>query len=146
MAGRVSVFAGKSGVGKTSLLNRLQPGLGLRVNQVIDHGWQEGLGRHTTSHVQMFGLEMGGAVVDTPGMREFGLWERVASRQRREHGMTDLAELYVDLRPYVGTCRFGLDCSHTHEPGCAIKRAVEDGDVSLRRYRSYLALAEEGGR
>jgi ribosome biogenesis GTPase len=127
--GCVSVFMGKSGVGKTSLLNALEPGLGLRVNEVR----AVGKGRHTTSHLEMFPLEGGGGVIDMPGMREFGLWHDPS-----EGG---LASLFVEMRPYIGTCRFGLDCSHTHEPDCAIVAAVAEGQISERRYRSYVRLS-----
>lgn len=128
LEGRVSVLVGKSGVGKTTLLNAIEPGLGLRVNEVSG---ATGKGKHTTSHLEMFELGFGGSVVDTPGMKEFGLWN-VADG--------DVAHLFPEMRPYIGLCRFGLDCSHTHEPGCAIKEAVESGRVAHRRYRSYLSL------
>jgi ribosome biogenesis GTPase len=141
MRGRISVFAGKSGAGKTTLLNALQPELGLRVAEV---GRQTGKGKHTTSHLQMFALSVGGAIVDTPGMREFGLWDVTTERQRHEHGGGEIATLFPDLRPYVGRCRFGLDCSHTHEPGCAITRAVAEGLVSPRRHMSYLRIVGRG--
>ena len=130
LAGRVSVLAGKSGVGKTTLLNAIQPGLGLRVAEVGRH---TNKGKHTTTQLEMFGLNVGGAVVDTPGMREFGLWDVAAA---------DLAHLFVDLRPFVGRCRFGLDCTHTHEPACAIKRAVDAGQIASRRYQSYLRMVQ----
>lgn len=128
MRGKSSVFIGKSGVGKTSLLNELQPGLGLRVNEVSK---ATGKGKHTTTHLEMFSLEFGGSVVDTPGMRDFGLWQVDNS---------DLALLFPEMRPFVGQCKFGLDCSHTHEPECAIKYQLEIGKISLRRYRSYMKL------
>jgi len=130
LQGRVSVFIGKSGVGKTSLLNAIQPGLGLRVNEVSQATEK---GKHTTTNLAMFPLDAGGSVVDTPGMREFGLWDV---------NKDDLAQLFPEMRPWVGNCRFGLDCTHTHEPGCAIRRAVENGQVSQRRYLSYLRLRE----
>jgi ribosome biogenesis GTPase len=129
--GCVSVMVGKSGVGKTSLLNALQPGLGLRVsvvNQVT------GKGRHTTSYLEMFPLETGGAIVDTPGTREFGLWDVPGD---------ELASFFPEMRPYVGKCRFGLDCAHDEEPGCALRRAVVNGQISPRRYQSYLRLYAE---
>jgi ribosome biogenesis GTPase len=141
LADRVSVFAGKSGVGKTTLLNTLQPGLGQRVREVSQAGPASGKGRHTTSHVELFRLAGGGAIVDTPGMREFGLWDTTSDRQRREHEDEDVALFFPELRPLVGLCRFGLDCSHAHEPRCAIREAVANGDVSERRYESYLRLA-----
>lgn len=130
LQGRLSAFIGKSGVGKTSLLNAIQPGLGLRVNQV---NAKTGKGKHTTTHLEMFSLEGGGSVVDTPGMREFGLWEVDDS---------DLALCFPEMRSFVGACRFGLDCSHEHEGGCAIRRAVEAGEISQRRYESFLRLRE----
>lgn len=131
LAGRVSLLMGKSGVGKSTLLNAIEPGLGLRVNAVAA---KTGKGKHTTSHLEMFDLAAGGSVIDTPGMREFGLWHVAKS---------DLAELFRDLQPYLGQCRFGADCSHSHEPGCAIKEAVAAGDIPERRYRSYLRMATE---
>lgn len=127
--GRVSVLMGKSGVGKTSLLNAVQPGLGLRVKEVSE---ATGKGKHTTSHLEMFPLDGGGGVVDTPGMREFGLW--------RDPSAGGLADLFVEMRPYIGACRFGLDCSHSHEPDCAIKAAVQAGEIAERRYQSYLRV------
>jgi len=133
LKGRLSVLVGKSGVGKTFLLNTLQPGLGLRVNAVNQ---VTGKGRHTTTSQEMVRLEVGGAVVDTPGEREFGLWDV----QEEE-----LALLFPEMRPLVGRCRFGLDCRHDEEPGCAIRKAVMSGRISPRRYQSYMRLREELG-
>ncbi|HEX3051764.1 MAG TPA: ribosome small subunit-dependent GTPase A [Aggregatilineaceae bacterium] len=124
-----SVMIGKSGVGKSSLLNAVQPGLGLRVNAVSE---ATGKGKHTTTHLEMFPLDSGGSIVDTPGMREFGLWA--------DPDAGGLAHLFVEMRPSIGACRFGLDCTHDHEPGCAIKQAVEQGDIAEMRYHSYLRL------
>ena len=133
LKGRLSVLVGKSGVGKTFLLNTLQSGLGLRVNAVNQ---VTGKGRHTTTNQEMVRLEMGGAVVDTPGEREFGLWDVQAD---------ELALLFLEMRPLVGRCRFGLDCRHDEEPGCAIRKAVMSGTISPHRYQSYLRLCEELG-
>ncbi len=126
--GRLSVFIGKSGVGKTSLLNWLQPGLGLKVNKVSQ---ATSKGKHTTTNLEMHALDCGGAVVDTPGMREFGLWDVNES---------ELALFFPDLRPFVGRCKFGLNCCHVKEPGCAILNAVDTGKVERRRYQSYIRL------
>ncbi len=131
LQGRISVFVGKSGVGKTSLLNALQPGLGLRVNAVSQ---VTGKGRHTTTNLEMFPLENSGSVVDTPGMREFGLWEIDES---------DLALFFPEMRSYVGKCKFGLNCSHDSEPGCAIRKAVAEGKIAPRRYATLQRLREE---
>ena len=131
LQGKAAVLVGKSGVGKTSLLNALQPNLGLRVKQISQ---ATGKGRHTTSNLAMFSLDTGGYVVDTPGMREFGLW------QVEE---IDLAQLFPEMRIYLGRCRFGMDCRHDREPGCAIREAVQRGEISLRRYKSMLKLSQE---
>ena len=133
LEGKVSVLLGKSGVGKTSLLNALQPGLGLRVNAVSQ---VTGKGKHTTTSMEMFPLEFGtgGAIVDTPGVREFGLWlEQDAA----------MDWLFPEMRPYIGKCRFGLDCGHDREPGCAVRQAVDAGQIHPRRWQCYLQLKSE---
>jgi ribosome small subunit-dependent GTPase A len=132
LQGHMSVLVGKSGVGKTSLLNVIQPGLGLRV-KAVSRG-EQGKGRHTTSHLEMFGLDIGGTLVDTPGMREFGLWE-IASEE--------LAYLFPEMARRVGQCKFGMSCHHDQEPGCAIRKAVMSGEISPQRYKSYIHLKEE---
>lgn len=129
---KVSILMGKSGVGKTSLLNAVEPGLGLKVN-AVGHG-DVGKGRHTTTHLEMFSLQSGGSVVDTPGMREFTLWNV------DEFG---LAGLFPEMRPYLGRCQFRSDCLHDHEPGCAVRKAVVSGEIHPRRYQSYLKLLDE---
>ncbi len=131
LRGCLSVFVGKSGVGKSSLLNAIEPGLGLRVQQTSQ---VTGKGRHTTTHLEMFALQCGGSIVDTPGIREFGLWDVEND---------DLALFFPEMRPFVGACRFGLDCQHDQEPGCAVRRAVSAGQVSPYRYQSYLKLRAE---
>jgi ribosome biogenesis GTPase len=128
---RTSVLLGKSGVGKSSLLNALQPGLGLRVNEVSQ---ATGRGKHTTTHLEMFALEFGGAIVDTPGVREFGLWDL---------DVDNLEQFFPEMRPFFGRCRFGLDCWHVDEPGCAIRKAVTAGQISPRRFQSFLRLRED---
>ena len=125
-------MVGKSGVGKTSLLNAIQPGLGMRVKAVGDG--ELGKGRHTTTHLEMFELDFGGALVDTPGIREFGLWNIPAD---------ELAYLFPEMAEYVGQCKFGLSCRHDQEPGCAIRKAVMEEAISPCRYQSYMNLRRE---
>ena len=131
LTGRVSVLLGKSGVGKTSLLNALQPGLGLRIREVNKHTHE---GRHATTSSQMFDLAAGGSVVDTPGQREFRPW-----------GLAQAAvdQLFPEMRPFLGQCKFGADCAHAHEPGCAVKAALATGRIAESRYANYLRLAAD---
>lgn len=131
LSGKLSVLMGKSGVGKTSLLNALQPGLGLRVNAVNP---VTGKGKHTTTQSEMFELDFGGTILDTPGVREFGMWEIRPD---------ELPDYFPEMRPYLGTCRFGLNCKHDQEPGCAVRKAVTAGSISPRRWQSYLRLRSE---
>ena len=130
--GRVSVFTGPSGVGKSSLLNALFPGLALRVGEISA---SVNKGRHTTVGATMIPLpdESGGYVVDTPGLREVGMWALSA-----EH----LDRCFPELRPFVVHCRFA-DCTHTVEPACAVKDAIARGEVSAERFASYLKLRDE---
>ena len=121
---RMTVLAGLSGVGKSSLLSAAQPGLQLRTGEVSD---RSGEGQHVTTQVNLFRLDIGGFVVDTPGIREFGL-----SGLRRE----ELVRFYPEIAAVADGCRFS-NCSHTHEPGCAVKAAVEQGLVSAMRFHSY---------
>lgn len=125
---RTSVFVGLSGVGKSTLLNAIQPGLGLRVKE-ISKAHDKGV--HTTTHLEMHPLTEGGGVVDTPGMKLFGMYHIEPQ---------DAALYYRDLAQFVASCRFGVDCSHIHEPGCAVIDAVDAGLISHRRYESYLYL------
>jgi ribosome biogenesis GTPase len=132
LRGKQSVLVGKSGVGKTSLLNAIQPGLGQRV-KAVSQG-ELGKGRHTTTHLEMFDLDFGGALVDTPGIREFGLWDIPAD---------ELAYLFPEMAEYVGRCKFGMSCRHDTEPGCAIRKAVMVEAISPYRYQSYMNLRRE---
>ena len=124
---RTTVLAGLSGVGKSSLLNVVDPTMHLRTGDVSEHSHA---GRHTTSQVNLLKLQAGGYVVDTPGIREFGL----AGLRRGE-----LIRFYPEITATNGRCRF-KDCSHTHEPGCAVKEAVDQGILSQTRYNNYVAI------
>jgi len=127
LRGKTTVLAGMSGVGKSSLLMAVQPSLELYTKEVSDHSRE---GRHATAQVSMQKLADGGFVVDTPGIREFGL-----SGLRQG----ELARFYPEMAALEGRCRFG-DCSHTHEPGCAVKAATHQGRVSKTRYNSYTRI------
>jgi ribosome biogenesis GTPase / thiamine phosphate phosphatase len=127
LAGRATVFSGQSGVGKSSLLNAIQPELSLRVKTVSESNDK---GRHTTTTAELIRLEFGGWVVDTPGVRQLQLWD---TRPEEVEGYLP------DFMPYVPLCNFP-DCTHIHESGCAILRAVSRQHLSDRRYQSYLGL------
>jgi ribosome biogenesis GTPase len=126
LKGRETVFSGQSGVGKSSLLNAVQPELGLRVREVGDNQ----KGRHTTTTAELIKLDFGGWVVDTPGVRQFGLWDVIPE---------EVEGFFGEFRPFVPLCGFP-DCTHTHEERCAVKRAVERRWISASRYTSYLGL------
>jgi ribosome biogenesis GTPase len=127
MAHRASVVAGQSGVGKSSLVNAVDPALVLRTAAVSAESQK---GRHTTTTARLWPLACGGYVVDTPGVRQFQLWDVIPA---------EVAGFYRDIRPYINHCRFP-NCTHTHEADCAVKNAVADGWLDLRRYESYCHL------
>lgn len=124
LCGRLSALMGPSGVGKSSLLNEVQPGLGLRVAAISE---AVNKGRHTTVTAQLIPLECGGWVADTPGLRELGLWQV-------EHDQ--LQFYFPEFEPLLGGCRYPT-CTHTHEPGCAVHTAAEAGEIDFHRYDSY---------
>ena len=130
LRGRQSAVAGQSGVGKSSLLNAVEPGLELRVQAVSTENEK---GRHTTTTAELIPLEGGGYVVDTPGIRQFQLWDVIPA---------EVAGYFRELRPYVSQCRYP-DCTHAHEEPCAVKDAVADGYIDVRRYESYLQMLED---
>lgn len=130
LRGRTTVLTGPSGGGKSSLLNALVPGLDRRVGDVSE---RVGRGRHTTVNASLVPLPGGGYVADTPGLQVLELWELPPEA---------VARAFREFRPHLGDCRFN-DCRHDREPGCAVKAAVEAGEIAESRYESYLALARE---
>ena len=127
LLGKVSVFAGPSGAGKSSLLNCIQPGLGLAIRSVSQITEK---GRHTTVVRQLFPLAGGGYVADTPGLKALALWDIQSA---------ELDGYFPELRGLVGACQFN-NCTHTHEPGCAVLEAVARGEVHPDRYASYVRM------
>lgn len=127
---KVSVLYGPSGAGKSTLLNKIQPGLNLREGRISKY-WKQG--RHTTTHSSLHPLEMGGFVVDTPGIRTFRLFD-VSARELRD--------LFPDIHRISSACQFP-DCSHDHEPGCALDAALDDGRLAPSRWSSYLEMLDE---
>ena len=133
MAGRLSAFTGNSGVGKSSLLNALEPGFSLRVDEVSQ---KLGRGKHTTRHVALYRLSCGAEVIDTPGFSSFDAAELDLELKER------LPETFQEFRPWLDKCRF-VGCSHTKEKGCAVLAAVEEGKIPESRHQSYRAIYEE---
>lgn len=129
---RTTLFCGPSGAGKSSLLNAVYPGFKLRVGGLSE---ATGKGRHTTTRAELMPLPLGGFVVDTPGLREFGLWD-ISSEE--------LQGAFPEIADNLGNCRFS-NCSHVHEPQCGVRDAVENGMFNRDRYRSYCQLLEEIG-
>jgi ribosome biogenesis GTPase len=130
LRGKISALAGPSGVGKSSLLNVIQPDLGLLVREVSE---ATSKGRHTTRVRALFPLEVGGYVADTPGIRSLALWDTEPE---------ELDAYFVEMCELVSECKFS-DCTHTHEPGCAVRDAVETGKIAPERYLSYLRMRFE---
>ena len=128
--GRVNLITGESGVGKSSLIKALDPALNPKVGQISEAHLQ---GKHTTSLYEMYRLGSGGYVIDTPGLRGFGL----VDLEKEE-----ISKYFPEMLRVMDDCRF-VPCTHTHEPGCAVKAAVDDGRISADRYNSYLGMLEE---
>lgn len=128
--GKVVLFSGQSGVGKSSLISALDPNLNLRVGEISAYHLQ---GKHTTTFYEMHPISTGGFVIDTPGIRGFGLVDV---------SQLELSGYFPEMLRVEDNCRFA-PCTHTHEPGCAVKEAVENGEISVERYESYLGMLDE---
>ncbi len=133
IAGKVSAFTGNSGVGKSSILNTLEPGFSLAVGQVSE---RLGRGRHTTRHVELFRLKSGAVVADTPGFSSFDT-DQTEVRQKES-----LAATFREFRPYLDQCRF-VGCAHVKEKGCAVREALKQGKIPPSRHASYVRLYEQ---
>ncbi len=129
MKDKISVFNGHSGVGKSTLINRLQPGLNLRTREISDYHEK---GKHTTTFSELFELDFGGYIIDTPGIKAYGMLEMEP---------WEISHYFREIFALSAHCQYN-NCSHTHEPGCAVKKGVENGTVALSRYTSYLGLLE----
>ena len=127
---RINLFSGESGVGKSSIIKAMDPGLDPKIGRISDVHLQ---GKHTTSLYEMYRLDGGGFVIDTPGLRGFGL----VDLEKEE-----ISKYFPEMLAVMDDCRF-VPCTHTHEPGCAVKAAVDDGRISAERYNSYLGMLEQ---
>ena len=127
---KTSLFSGHSGVGKSTLLNWIEPGLELKTGKISSIHQK---GKHITTFAEMHELSFGGFVIDTPGIKEFGL---------RDFVKEEVAERFPEMRALMWDCKFH-NCTHVHEPGCAVKKAVEEGRISITRYKNYLAILQD---
>ena len=130
IAAKTVLFSGHSGVGKSALLNAISPGLGLKVGQISDWSLK---GKHTTTFAEIFPIQQSTFLIDTPGIKEFGMVD--FNRQ-------ELSHFFPEMRERLHDCHFA-NCTHRHEPGCAIKKAVDDGLISEERYHNYLNILED---
>lgn len=132
LRGKISVFSGNSGVGKSTLLNALLPDLDLKTGKISDYHHK---GTHTTTFSEMFGFNNDGYIIDTPGIKGFGIVDVKKD---------ELFHFFKDLFKYAEGCKF-YNCTHTHEPGCAVKEAVTNEKIAFSRYESYLKILDDEG-
>lgn len=130
MSGKVSLFSGHSGVGKSALVNCIDPSLQVKIGEISDYHKK---GKHTTTFAQMYPLQNGGYIIDTPGLKEFGLIQ---------YSKEEIRDYFPEIRQYNNSCRFD-NCMHVHEPDCAVIKAVEAGKIPASRYANYLALLQD---
>ncbi|MCL1849805.1 MAG: ribosome small subunit-dependent GTPase A [Bacteroidetes bacterium] len=129
MKDKVSLFSGHSGVGKSAIINATDPDLNLKVGEISKF---HNKGKHTTTFAQMFPLSQGGFIIDTPGIKEFGLIQ---------YSREEIRDYFPEIRAYNNSCRFN-NCCHINEPDCVVKKAVEEGKIPSSRYLNYLAILE----
>ncbi|CAH0524463.1 small ribosomal subunit biogenesis GTPase RsgA [Vibrio hippocampi] len=129
---KTNIFVGQSGVGKSSLVNALMPELNVEEGEVSTNS---GLGQHTTTAARLYHFPSGGDLIDSPGVREFGLWHLEAQ---------EVTEAFVEFRPFLGGCKF-RDCKHLDDPGCILREAVEDGKINSVRFDNYHRIIESMG-
>ncbi|MDO9511653.1 MAG: ribosome small subunit-dependent GTPase A [Bacteroidales bacterium] len=130
LSGKITLMAGNSGVGKSALINRLEPGLNIKTQEISDYNSK---GKHTTTFAQMHSLSFGGYIIDSPGIKEFGLIDF----KKEEVGL-----YFPEMKKILEKCQF-YNCTHSHEPGCAVKIAVENGLIAHTRYTSYLNIIDD---
>lgn len=130
MKNNVSLFAGHSGVGKSTIINKIEPGLDLKTGGISEYHQK---GKHVTTFAEMHELSFGGYIIDTPGIKEFGL---------RHFVKEEVAERFPEMRALMWDCKFN-NCTHVHEPGCAVKEALQKGEISLSRYENYLRILDD---
>ncbi|MBM3437480.1 MAG: ribosome small subunit-dependent GTPase A, partial [Bacteroidetes bacterium] len=128
--GRKTLFSGHSGVGKSAIINALEPNYNLRTKELS--GYHQ-VGMHTTTFAEMLRLREGGYIIDTPGIKEFGL---------SDFNRQEIAERFPEMRRYMNECRFN-DCTHVHEPGCSIQKAISAGLIPESRYKNYLSILND---
>jgi len=126
---RINIFVGQSGVGKSSLVNALMPQFNVEEGEISENS---GLGQHTTTASRLYHIPTGGDLIDSPGVREFGLWHLEAD---------EITKAFVEFRPFLGGCKF-RDCKHNDDPGCALRQAVEDGEINQIRFDNYHRILE----
>mgnify|MGYP006280157185 CR=1 FL=1 len=130
MMNKTTLFAGHSGVGKSSIINAIEPGMHLKTGKLST---QHKKGKHITTFAEMHELSFGGFIIDTPGIKEFGL---------RDFVKEEVSERFPEMRALMWDCKFH-NCTHVHEPGCAVKEAVKEGKISETRYRNYLGILQD---
>lgn len=130
MKGFISLFSGHSGAGKSALLNTIDPELKIRIGEISD---AHNKGTHTTTFAQMHELKNGGYIIDSPGIKEFGLIN---------YEKYEISHFFLEMRPFMNQCKYH-NCTHIHEPGCAVKEAVKSGEISAVRYKNYMNIVND---